>query len=402
MSLCSSCRRARQAIGSGVRRRRHQVILSVAAGAVTVFGLVPAAEAGPPGPGVSLTAPHWRVVVTVKSAFLAGLVAPSLHSVWALGTGGVVAGKPGKAFPVGVHWNGRGWSKVSFPQAISNTGIGCAAASSARSVWAFAGASTGGNGADAAGALRLVRGRWKLVKSFPPGIVTGCLVVDATDVWVFGDAHVAPGTGTWHLHGRTWTHLGFHGYLLDSASAITRNDIWGAGSTSFLVPVVARWNGRSWVRNKQLASSLPKPGPNVELSIDGITAISNKNVWLRILVSRFSGKRTDSFLVLHWTGGAWHHVGPSNRGYFLPGAVRGGDGTWWSFLQPDAFGRLPSGVRHLVHGRWVKVPVKIAGCLANQPLLLVPAGTSSTMLGLQFCPSSSRIVAHVLARGPIR
>jgi len=377
------------------------VICSAAVGAVTVLWVATAAQAGPAGLGESLAVPHWRVVATVKSALLSGLVAPSRHSVWALGTGGAAGGQ-GKAFPVGVHWNGRTWSKVSFPRAISKTGIGCAAASSARSVWAFAGTSTAGSSANAAGALRLVRGRWNLVKSFPPGIVTGCLVVDAKDVWVFGDAHVAPGTGTWHLHGHTWTHLGFHGYLLGNASAISRNDVWGAGSTSVLVPVVARWNGQSWVRNKQLAGSLPKPGAHVELSIDGITAISDRNVWLRILVSQFSATRTDSFIVLHWTGRAWHRVGPSNGGYFLPGAVRGGDGTWWSFLQPDAFGRLPSGVRHLVGGHWVKVPVKIAGCMADQPTLLAPAGSSSTMLGLQDCTSSSGIVAHVLARGTIR
>jgi hypothetical protein len=161
---------------------------------------------------------------------------------------------------------------VSFPKAISTTGIGCAGASSARNVWAFAGTSSVGSGATAAGALRLVSGRWKLVKSFA-GIVTGCLVEGPTEVWVFGDAHVARGTGTWHLHGHTWTHLPFKGFVLSGASAIGANDVWGDGETGFSAPVV---------------------------------------------------------------------------GYFLPGAVRGGDGSWWSFLQVDPFGQLPSGVRHLV------------------------------------------------------
>jgi hypothetical protein len=370
----------------------------VAALAVTGLGLAPAAVAG--AASARQASAPWRVVATTKSAFLSGLVAPSRHSIWALGTG-IVSGQPGKGFPFGLHWNGRRWSKVSFPAAIAKTGIGCAAASSPRDVWAFAGTSSAGSGAAAAGALRLVNGRWKLVKRFPAGIVTGCLVVDATDVWVFGDAHVAPGTGTWHLHGRTWTHLAFHGFLLDSASAIGKNDVWGEGANSFLRPVVARWNGRSWVRNTKLAVALPAPSQNLEMAITGITATSDKNVWVRVLVTRFSGsKRTDSYIVLHWTGSAWHRIGTANAGYYLPGAVRGGDGSWWSFLPVDPFGSVPNGVRHRVHGRWVKVPVKIGGCLSQRPFLLAPAGSSSTMLGLQTCSGGK--VADVLARGSIR
>ena len=384
---------ARNASGGRIAR-------SVPATAVTAFALVPAVTAGSVSADERSGVPRWRVVATAKPAFLSGLVAPSRHSIWALGTG-AVSGKPEQGFPLGLHWNGRTWSKVSCPAAIRSTGIGCAGASSPRNVWAFAGTSSAGSSARAAGALRLVNGRWKLVKQFTPGIVTGCLVVDATDVWVFGNAHVAPGTGTWHLHGRTWTHLAFHGFLLSSASAVGKNDIWGLGSNSFLAPVVAKWNGRSWVRNTQLTKALPTSSQSVGVFANAITATSDKNVWLRVLVSRLNGsKRTDSYLVLHWTGGAWHRVGPSNPGYFLPGAVRGGDRSWWSFLPVDPFGQVPSGVRHLVHGHWIKVPVKIAGCLAQRPYLLTPAGTSSTMLGLQVCSGGS--TAKVLARGSIR
>ena len=381
--------------------RRNTVIRRVAVGAIAVFGLSPGAIAGAANTSAPSTGPHWRVVASARSTFLSGLVAPSRQSIWALGTGSA-KGNPGRGFPFGLHWNGRSWSKVSFPTAISTTGIGCAGASSAQNVWAFAGTSSAGGFANAAGALRLVRGRWKLVKTFPAGIVTGCLVLGPTELWVFGDAHVAPGTGTWHLRGHTWTHLPFKGFVIASASAIGKNDVWGGGETAFSVPVVARWNGRSWVRNKQLTGALPRVTAG-ELSILGITAISDKSVWLRVLVVHMNGsKRTDSFLVLHWTGRAWHKVGPSSVGYYLPGAVRGGDGSWWSYLPVDPFGPVPSGVRHLVNGRWVKVPVKIAGCLAERPYLLAPAGASSTMLGLQFCPTHPGFVSDVLALGSIR
>ncbi len=375
--------------------------IALGAIALGVAGLAPAsaAFAGVASPGPAASSP-WRVVATAKSAFLSGLVAPSKHSIWALGTESV-AGKPQKGSPLGLHWDGRSWSKASFPAAIAKTGIGCAAASSPSDVWAFAGTSSAANGAAAAGALRLVNGHWKLVKQFTPGIVTGCLVVDPTDVWVFGDSHVAPGTGTWHLHGRTWTHLAFHGFLLDNASAISKNDVWGEGGTSFLAPVVARWNGHSWVRNTKLAGALPTPSPNLELAISGIKATSDTSVWVRVLEVKSNGTtRSDSYIVLHWTGSAWHRVGTTNAGYYLPGAVRGGDGSLWSFLPADPSGQVPNGVRHLVHGHWVKVPVKIAGCLAQRPYLLAPAGTSTTMLGLQSCASGT--TSDVLARGSIR
>ena len=390
--------------GQGNRAVRAAMATGVAALGVSGFVLAgltaaPAALARPASAGQQAASGTWRSVLSTRTAFLSGLVAPSRRSIWALGTG-TVSGQPGKGVPFGRHWNGRTWSRVSFPRAIASTGIGCAAESSPANVWAFAGTSSGGNGARAAGALRLVNGHWKLVKRFAPGIVTGCLVLDPADVWVFGNANVAPGTGTWHLHGRTWTHLPTPGILLGGASAISKHDIWGEGESAFLGAAVARWNGHSWVPNKQLAKALPAPGPDRALFSDGITAISDRSVWLRVLDIRLSGPtEVDSYLVVHWNGRTWRRVGQANPGYYLPGAVRAGDGTRWSFLPVDRFSPLPSGVRHLVGGHWVKVPVRIRDCLSQQPYLLAPAGTSSTMLGLQSCNNGTH---HVLARGSIR
>lgn len=267
------------------------------------------------------------------------------------------------------------------------------------SEWAFAGTSVSGNSAAAAGALRLENGRWKLVKAFSPGIVTGCLVLSPTEVWVFGDAHVAPGTGTWHLHGHTWTHLAYQKYALDGASAISQNDVWGGGETGFGVPVVARWNGRAWVRNTPLAKALPTAQG---LSIEGITAISDHDVWLRVLVTHTHPKPGNTNLVLHWNGHAWLKVGPANPGYYLPGAVPDGHGGWWSYPSTNPYVHLAGAVRHEVSGHWVKVPVRIAGCPGSLPYLLTRVGGSATMLGLQLCPAASGSVTHVLAYGSVR
>jgi hypothetical protein len=381
--------------GTGVR------LAVLAAG---LAGLAPAALAGSgaAATAVASSTATWHVVASTKTAFLSALAAPSRTDVWALGTG-IVTGRPEEGFPFGLHWNGRSWTKASFPRAISKTGIGCAGATAPNDIWAFAGTSSGGSSAAAAGALRLVNGRWKLVKAFPAGIVTGCLVVSPTQVWVFGDAHVAPGVGLWHLHGTTWTRITSLRYALATASAIGPDDIWAEGEDSFAFPVVARWNGRSWIRNTALTRALPKPSSSLEVGFDGITAISDRNVWLRVVVSKFSGaNRSDSLLVLHWSGRSWQKVSSSNPGYFLPGAVRDGRGGWWSVIPADSFGHLPSGVWHQVSGHWVKVPVKIAACPAALPYLLSNATGSATMLGLQACPAKSATAYNVLAYGPLR
>jgi hypothetical protein len=347
-------------------------------------------------------APTWHVVASRTTAGFSALAAPSPTNVWALGAAGV-AGKPQETAPFGLHWNGTSWTKTSFPRAISKTGIGCAGATAADNVWAFAGTSAAGNGAAAAGALRLVNGQWRLVKSFPAGIVTSCLVLSRTQVWVFGDAHVAPGVGLWHLHGTAWTHITRLPYALAGASAIGTRDIWAEGDTPFAVPVVAHWNGRTWTRNKALTRALPTPSPSLELQVAGITAISDSNVWLRVMVSDFSGgKRTDSLLVVHWNGSSWRKVSVSQPGYFLAGAVRDGHGGWWSVIQADPWGNLPTGIRHRVSGHWLKVPLKIAACPTALPFLLKRVQGSTTMLGLQLCPTKSGTASDVLAYGPLR
>jgi hypothetical protein len=180
--------------------------------------------------------------------------------------------------------------------------------------------------------------------------------------------------GLWHLNGTTWTSITLP-YGLANASAIGADDIWAEGDTSFAFPVVARWNGSSWVRNTALTKALPKPSLSLELSVDGITAISDSNVWLRVMVTKFSGGiRSDSLLVLHWNGSSWLTASSSDPGYFLPGAVHDGRGGWWSVIPADSFGHLPSGVWHQVSGHWVKVPVTIAACPNRGAVPAEPGG----------------------------
>jgi hypothetical protein len=378
---------------SDVRRTRALAALVGLAGLVGggVVALAGQAGAATAVEHAASTPNGWRVLASTKTITVSSLVAQSRQSAWALGRGFTLS-EPQADFPAGLHWNGHRWTKVSFPKSVSTTGIGCAGASSATNVWAFYGTSSAGNNASMAGALRLEGGRWRVVKRFPAGIVTNCLVESPSEVWVFGDAHVAPGVGTWHLHGRTWTQVPTGSYALDAASAVSSDDVWGLGETGYLVPVVARWNGRAWVRNTQLTTALPKGA-----GIGAITATGPHDVWLKVYVSRGS---TVSTLVLRWNGSRWLKVGSSDFGYYLPGAVRDGHGGWWADVIVNPLGRSYSRLLHAVRGRWFRVPVSIRGCRAGTVYQLAPVPSSTSVLGLQECPAKPVNVTNVLLNGP--
>jgi hypothetical protein len=349
--------------------------------AAIVGGLAPAAQARTPAAQSS-----WHVVKTVSSSlkFLDAIAAPSGTSAWVLGTAATRIGS-GPFFPAGLHWNGRTWATVtasSFPQAVRKTGIGCAGASSASNVWAFAGSAMFGNGASAAGALRLTNGHWKLMKTFPAGIVTNCLVLSPTQVWVFGDAHVAPGVGTWHLSGTTWTRVTTSGYVLASASAIRPSDIWAQGEDPYGNPVVAHWNGHSWFRNVKLSAFLPKNSSSLVVVADGLTALSDKDVLLRVMESNClcGNPKFRRFVVVRWNGQAWSKVPTTDPAYHLAGATSDGHGGWWA--EPPASPRV---MLHLVSGHWVRVALGTANCPTPQPFVLTAVGGTADMLGLQDC-----------------
>jgi hypothetical protein len=378
----------------------HNRVKALGAAGVACLSLTLLAGFGPAS-NAPVASSGWRAVASTRTISFPEVVAQSRHSAWVLG-GGFTLAQPQSDFPAALHWNGRTWSKVgpaSFPRAIGSTGIGCAGASSAANVWAFAGSTNSAGFANAAGALRLEGGRWKLVKQFLAGIVTGCLVESPTEIWVFGDAHVAPGVGTWHLHGRTWRRVISGDYALDAASAVSADDVWAEGETGFLKPVVAHWNGRVWARNTKLTKALPTVAGTDTLIFGGITATGRNDVWFRAYVVHNPGVRPSySAVVLHWNGRAWRKVSVAAFGYYLPGAVRDGRGGWWADVIVNQSERR---VLHAVRGRWFTTPVSIRGCRTGGLYQLAPVPGSASVLGLQNCPAKGAPAAvNVLLRGP--
>jgi hypothetical protein len=77
-------------------------------------------------------------------------------------------------------------------------------------------------------------------------------------------------------------------------AAVSARDAWAVGSTSLGVPLIFRWNGRTW---KRVPS--PNPSPVEGTDLNGVTALSARNAWA------VGGTRAFRTLILHWNGSAW-------------------------------------------------------------------------------------------------
>jgi hypothetical protein len=382
----------------GGHHSRHPRALPVTVTAVTIAGLCLVAATGAAASPVAASrvaastaagvstagSAHWRIVAREDSA-LSTIVAPAVGSAWALGEKGL----PGSALPAGVRWNGHRWSPVSFPKTVKS-GIACAASTSPGDVWAFAGSSLFGDNAGYAGALRLSGGKWIVKKSLvPPGIVSGCTVLSATNAWVYGLAHVARGVGTWRLKGSTWRLTKTGSFELISASEVSARDIWAlAADRVGNNDVVAHWNGRSWRSDAAFAAALPAQSATLTWDVSAINAVGAGNVWVAGQILRENSQ--DNFVaspyVLHLANGKWRKVARSNQGYYLPGAVSDGHGGWWSQGTGLEFGfGTPSAKPYLLHdsgGRWHRVTIAAPKGYTMQIMAVAHVPRSRAMLAV--------------------
>jgi hypothetical protein len=203
-----------------------------------------------------------------------------------------------------------------------------------------------------------------VLHSFPGSYVTGCNVLSAFDVWVFGGsvAGLGQGVGTWHLTRSGWTRVKTVNLVLFNASALSANDIWATAAAitnhgRWITPMVARWNGRAWVQQRSISAALPRPTSQTEVGVDAIKALSARNVWVQASLAR--NYNVTGVVVVHWNGRGWHRVMPSSPGYHLPNAVPDGHGGWWAppFIQNPSAPYL----LHEANGRWSRFPLPARG-----------------------------------------
>jgi hypothetical protein len=306
----------------------------------------------------SASTPRWRIVGTT-SGYLNAVVAPSLRTQWAFGADELSKPVP----PVVLRHVGHRWVQAVLPAKATGT-IVCAGASSPSNVWAFEGNSYGPFGADTSAALQLHSGHWVIQHDFlttneASQFVTGCNVLSPTDVWAFGSTGAGPAIGTWHLHGRTWTHM-TSSPALGQASVISPSNIWATGWNGD-EGLLAHWNGSSWKTDASIIRALPTQSSTVEVRVAAVTAISSRNLWVEALIGR-EGKHGVVHYgpqVEHWNGAKWSKVAPSAFGYYLPAAVPASHDGWWSAGYP-ATGSVTPSMTYLLHGsggHWVRVPL---------------------------------------------
>ena len=340
------------------RQNGRRIVLAVSAAlAALAAGLAgpSAALAGAP----SSSAAQWHVAARTPG-FLDAIIAPTATSAWAFGW---IGKNNGLIAPVARQWNGQRWRGATLPGAVKDSGMACAGASSPGDVWAFFGTGASlGNPPATAGALRLHNGRWVPQKTFPGSYVTGCNVLGAKDVWVFGGqvAGLGPGVGTWHLTQSGWTSIDTGNLVLFRASVVSATDIWAAGAVvggALPMPMVATWNGSAWVEDRSISAVLPRPTSKAGVGVETINALSARNVWVQAVVEGQS--RIIRIIVVHWNGRSWSRVKPTSFGFHLPNAVPDGQGGWWAppFVEQISAPYL----LHGTNGRWTRFPLPIVG-----------------------------------------
>lgn len=305
------------------------------------------------------------------------VVAPSRNRAWAFGgagaPGGLTTGRP-----VAARWNGKRWQVAALPAGLTGT-IAWASASSPRNVWAVVGL-----GEDV---LHYNGSRWYVAKRFPgTGELTGVTALSPTDVWLFGAPGFEAGLGTWHFDGHTWMHVVSGAATgIDTASALSRHNIWAIGSSRAPQDSIVHYTGTRWhrVRAKALAGA----------AFNDILALSPANVWV---VGAHSGGEPPHLLV-HFNGKSWRRVS-------MPGNTRpirivsDGQGGFWVLAYPAGVG--PEALLHRSRsGSWTRQSFSPVAGASISGLTLIPGTTA--LWGAGAIAAKTAPQAVVYARGRV-
>jgi hypothetical protein len=336
---------------------------------------------GQPTLAQAATHPGWRIVFShqyggpANTAQYWAVSSAGPGAAWAVGGAGQTPDIPG--WPVGAHWNGRGWFVAPMPHGLADP-LTAVSADSGDDAWAVS--ESGGY------LLHWTGGRWSLARRWPehslPTQVTGVTAFSPTNVWVFGGSGAFPGIGTWHLHGKTWTHVHGLGNNITSASALSPTDMWAIGGIEVGQDAIMRYIAGHWrhVVAKPLAG----------LQFDGIVAQRNGQVWALAVIPSTPFKS----YILHLVEGRWHSLRVPWQ--VQPGqlASDGRDGVWLSAVSGDTVFAI-----HLTAaGRWTRT---VVGSRGNSFFgLNLIAGTASLWGAGSMTPKTG-LRAAVWAYGPV-
>jgi hypothetical protein len=202
---------------------------------------------------------------------LTAVAAGSAKNAWATGFYDKTAASPSQA--LALHWNGAAWSAAALPGLGSGTTtLNAVTVLTARHAWA-AGSSCPQAGCAPGTKVPALIFSWNGTswsKASTPALpagneLTGVAAISASDAWAVGAAPATDGTGTVPLivrwNGRSWftvtsPHAGVSsGFAAVSAASAT--DAWAAGTACLAqcnvvgaakteIPLLAHWNGQTW------------------------------------------------------------------------------------------------------------------------------------------------------------
>jgi hypothetical protein len=222
---------------------------------------------GSPGPTTPLIE-HWNGRTWTIQHFqepagggqFGGVAALSPSNAWAVGNTGDANERTGQTLIE--HWNGRNWTRIPSPNEGEASFLHSVAVISSDNAWAV-GYYIAADGTYRTLALYWNGKRWTVVPSQTPGGDGQFLGVAASwthNVWAVGIRNPTRcGNGgppcktlIEHWDSKRWTLLASPNppsrYLnvLWGVSAVSRSDIWAAGSTDYASTLMIHWNGTSW------------------------------------------------------------------------------------------------------------------------------------------------------------
>lgn len=116
--------------------------------------------------------------------------------------------------------------------------------------------------------------------------------------------------GTWSVVSSP--NAGSSNNTLNAVAAISADNVWAVGwyldSNNAMLTLIEHWNGSVWA----LVSSA-NPGSAYN-SLNGVAAISAKNIWAVGYYSNSTGSTTAQTLIEHWNGKTWSVVPSPNPG----------------------------------------------------------------------------------------
>jgi hypothetical protein len=286
------------------------------------------------------------------------------------------------------HWNGQSWQPFTLPESNAGaSGFGVVVGtSSAGDTWIFdSDFNNVGYGIHVtdSGATQTTMPSAEGGLSF-----TGAAVFGATDAWAFGvtgdfnnaifSAYAA------HFDGQTWTELPTPPVVPDSVSALSSDNLWILGQTSFTTPgdAMAHWTGSGWaVVPIPDAAGLKLPAGTV---FDPISILANgpDDVWVAADLDAATCPPCgfgSGVLLLHWNRNGWHSVDvPSalSIGLFDPDMAADGQGGFW--VSGESANSATPTLYHFLNDHWSAQPIPTQDGLQPQmeSLASVPGSTS--------------------------